>query len=82
MKVKTKMTHKAVFSSGEIETLALILNYADAYVARRKDDNTYERAAESLLAVLNGLDDYQAQALSDVACVLADVPTHDYPEVC
>ena len=83
MKLKTTMTHKAVFSSHEIETIALVLNCVDAYLAQRDNDDTYERAAETLLAILDSLDDGQAEAVNDVACALADAPTPDkYPEIC
>jgi len=72
MKLKTKMTHKAVFSSLEVETLSVILNFADAYVACRKYDDRYERAVEGLLQALDYLDDGEAKALHDVANVLAN----------
>ena len=82
MKLKTTLTHTAVFSNDEVEAIALILNCADAYLSQRDNDDTYERAAENLLATLDHLDDGQAQALHDVACVLAVAYIDEIPEIC
>lgn len=72
MKIKMKARYKATFSQDEMETLSTILNYADAYVLRRKDDAAYERLAEELLEALDQFDDGEAQTLHDTAYAFAN----------
>lgn len=72
MKFKMKARYTAALSQTEMETLSIILNFADAYVMGSRDNDKYERLIEDLLGMLDQLDDGQAQILHDVAFALAN----------